>query len=175
MASCAWSATRDYIAFGVGDRVAFATAPAFDVTTFDVWGPLLNGGCTVVVERETMLDPVRLEAFLRDRRITTLDVNTAVLNTIARQRPGAFGSLRDLCFGGEAVEPRWVRAVLEAGPPQRLVHNYGPTETTVLATWELVEHVEPDAATVPIGRPDRPHDGAPARRAPPTGAGRRPR
>jgi thioesterase domain-containing protein/acyl carrier protein len=143
----------DYIAFEPGDRVAFASSPAFDVTTFDVWGPLLNGGCTVIIPAEILIDPARLEVFLRERRITTLDLNTAVFNAIVRQRPAAFAPLRDLCFGGEAVEPRWVRAVLEAGPPERLVHNYGPTETTVLASWELVEHVDADATTVPIGRP----------------------
>ena len=39
------------------------------------------------------------------------------------------------------------------GAPQRLLHVYGPTESTTFATWHLVEHVEADARTIPIGQP----------------------
>ncbi|HSF38933.1 MAG TPA: condensation domain-containing protein, partial [Thermoanaerobaculia bacterium] len=53
---------------------------------------------------------------------------------------------------GEAVDPAAVRAVLESGPPARLLHVYGPTETTTFATWQRVEAVPP-GETVPIGRP----------------------
>jgi thioesterase domain-containing protein/acyl carrier protein len=56
-------------------------------------------------------------------------------------------------FGGEAVEPRWVREVMVEGGPERLLHVYGPTETTTYATWYHVQQVEEGAATIPIGRP----------------------
>ena len=56
-------------------------------------------------------------------------------------------------FGGEAVDPNWVRVVLEQGPPQRLLHVYGPTETTTFATWHLIEDVPENVQTIPIGRP----------------------
>jgi thioesterase domain-containing protein len=46
-----------------------------------------------------------------------------------------------------------VAAVLKHGPPRRLLHVYGPTEATTFATWHLVEHVDPEATTIPIGRP----------------------
>ncbi|WP_259764170.1 AMP-binding protein, partial [Pseudomonas protegens] len=36
-----------YADFNPGDRVAFASNPAFDASTLDVWGPLLNGGRVV--------------------------------------------------------------------------------------------------------------------------------
>src|SRR5262249_23901752 len=67
--------------------------------------------------------------------------------------PAAFRSLDTLLFGGEAVDPRRVRDVLEAGPPQRLRHVYGPTETTTFTTWYEVKDVPHRATTVPIGRP----------------------
>jgi acyl-CoA synthetase (AMP-forming)/AMP-acid ligase II/acyl carrier protein len=55
-------------------------------------------------------------------------------------------------FGGEKVEPRWVKRVLARGAPQRLLHVYGPTETCTFATWHLVSHVG-DETNIPIGRP----------------------
>ncbi|MGY2421006.1 AMP-binding protein, partial [Pseudomonas tolaasii] len=36
-----------YAEFNPQDRVAFASNPAFDASTLDVWAPLLNGGAVV--------------------------------------------------------------------------------------------------------------------------------
>lgn len=60
--------------------------------------------------------------------------------------------MRHLLFGGEAVDPKWVKEVLKNGPPERLLHVYGPTENTTFSTWHLVEDVPEGATTVPIGR-----------------------
>ena len=82
-----------------------------------------------------------------------LFLTTALFNQLAVEAPGSFRPLRYLLFGGEAVDPRRVRAVLEDGPPENLLHVYGPTEKTTYSTWYPVREVPQDAATVPIGRP----------------------
>ena len=56
-------------------------------------------------------------------------------------------------FGGEAVDPAKVRAVLRDGAPRHLLHVYGPTEVTTYSTWYPVIAVDESAVTVPIGRP----------------------
>jgi amino acid adenylation domain-containing protein len=143
----------DYLPFGPGERIAQASNLAFDAATFELWGALLNGGSVAVVERDVALSPGGLGAALRERRVTALFVTTALFNRVAHDEPGAFGGLRHLLFGGEAVDPASVRRVLEAGAPERLLHVYGPTETTTYATWQLVRRVEAGAGTVPIGGP----------------------
>ena len=80
-------------------------------------------------------------------------LTTALFNQMARQVPQAFASLRYLLFGGEAVDPQWVRTVLEQGAPEQLLHVYGPTENTTFSTWQRVESVAGNALTVPIGGP----------------------
>src|ERR1044072_3919938 len=80
-------------------------------------------------------------------------LTTALFNQMARELPVAFRGLRHLLFGGEAVEPKWVREVLEKGRPGRLLHVYGPTETTTFAIWHEVTSVVHQAHLVPIGRP----------------------
>jgi len=57
-----------------------------------------------------------------------LFLTTALFNHLSKEVPSAFNSVRHLLFGGEAVDPRWVKEVLKNGPPQRLLHVYGPTE-----------------------------------------------
>ncbi|HEX2191159.1 MAG TPA: amino acid adenylation domain-containing protein, partial [Longimicrobiaceae bacterium] len=140
----------DYVRLDLGDAVAQVSNPAFDAATFEIWGPLLNGGTLVVIARDVSLSPREFAAELRERGVTTLFLTTALFNQVARSEPGAFATLREVLFGGEAVDPESVRRVLEAGP-ERLLHVYGPTETTTYASWHAVERVEP-GRTVPIGR-----------------------
>jgi amino acid adenylation domain-containing protein len=142
----------DYVQLGPDDRVAQAASSSFDAATFEIWGPLLNGGRVVGIEREAALAPRDLVAALDREEVTTLFLTTALLNQVAREEPGGFARLRTLLFGGELVDPAAVLAVLRAGPPERLLHVYGPTETTTYASWHRVETVAP-GATVPIGRP----------------------
>ena len=143
----------DYVAIGPGDVVAQLANPAFDASTFEFWGPLANGARLVPVARTTALVPRALAGALAAEGVTTLFLTAALFKAVARDEPAAFARCTTVLFGGEAAEPRWVREVLRAGPPARLVHVYGPTETTTFATWHRVQAVPPDAQTVPIGAP----------------------
>lgn len=162
----------DYVAIRPGDRVAHMASPAFDATTFEVWGALLNGAAVVVVDHDTVLDAQALAAALRDGGVTTAFVTTALLHRAAEDSPAAFATLDTLLFGGEACDPRLVRRILAQGAPRRLLHVYGPTETTTFAAWQAIDAVPDGAVTVPIGRPlhgTRLHvveRGAPAAEAP---------
>ncbi|CAN5785504.1 hypothetical protein BH20GEM1_BH20GEM1_01400 [soil metagenome] len=143
----------DYVRLGPGDVVAHVSNPAFDAATFEVWGPLLTGARLVVLDRETVFSPRRFARALRDHEVTTLFLTTALFNVMAKEEPGAFEPLREVLFGGEAVDPRSVRRVLNDRPPRRLLHVYGPTEVTTFATWFPVEEVPAGSSTIPIGGP----------------------
>ncbi len=141
----------DYVRLEPDDVVAQVATPAFDAATFEVWGPLLAGARLSIFSRYESLHPPDFAAGLRERGVTTLFLTTALFNAVAREVPEAFAGLRYLLFGGEAVDPGAVRAVLAAGPPRRLLHVYGPTEATTFSTWHLVREVPGE--TVPIGGP----------------------
>ena len=143
----------NYIDIRPDDRIAQASNAAFDASTFEIWGALLNGAMIVGVSKDVALTPTEFAAVLRSERISTLFLTTALFNQLAQDVPGVYTSLRHVLFGGEAVDPRIVRDVVRHGKPERLLHVYGPTETTTFATWELVAEVREDATTVPIGRP----------------------
>lgn len=142
----------DYVSLTAEDRIAQASNASFDAATFEIWGALLNGARAVGIEKEVALSPGDFAETLRSEGITTLFLTTALFNQLAREVPGAFGTLKSVLFGGEAVDPKWVRAVLECNPPKRLLHVYGPTENTTFSTWHEVKEVG-EEGTVPIGRP----------------------
>ena len=143
----------DYAQLTEQDRVAQASNASFDAATFEIWGALLNGATLIGIEREVMLAPKELAARLSSERITTLFLTTALFNQVAAETPGAFRSLKHLLFGGEMVDPRWVKHVLEHQPPERLLHVYGPTETTTFAAWHHITALDSRRGSIPIGRP----------------------
>ncbi|WP_082339713.1 non-ribosomal peptide synthetase, partial [Pseudomonas sp. Pf153] len=142
-----------YADFNARDRVAFASNPAFDASTMDVWGPLLNGGQVVVIDHETLLDPVAFGDELSRSGATILFVTTALFNQYVQLIPQALKGLRILLCGGERSDPAAFRRLLAEAPALRLVHCYGPTETTTYAATFEVRNVAEYADSVPIGRP----------------------
>jgi amino acid adenylation domain-containing protein/non-ribosomal peptide synthase protein (TIGR01720 family) len=143
----------EYIKLGAEDRVGQLSNFSFDAATFEIWGALLNGARLVGVKREVSLEPEELERHIRREGITTLFLTTSLFNQVVAEVPGIFGGLRQVLFGGSAVDPQWVRVVLEEGAPERLLHVYGPTENTTFTTWHEVKELEGKTRTVPIGRP----------------------
>jgi arthrofactin-type cyclic lipopeptide synthetase C len=140
-----------YADFNASDCVAFASNPAFDASTMDVWGPLLNGGQVQVIDPATLLDPAAFGAALEGA--TVLFVTTALFNQYVQMIPDALAGLRILLCGGERADPAAFRTLLARAPGLRLVHCYGPTETTTYATTYEVRTVAKHADSVPIGGP----------------------
>ncbi|MDB9527419.1 amino acid adenylation domain-containing protein [Oscillatoria sp. CS-180] len=140
-----------YVTLTSRDRIAQASSISFDAATFEIWGALLNGAQLVIMPRDVLLSPHDCSAHLNQHKITTLFLTTALFNQIARAVPEAFQHLRYVLFGGEAVDPKWVRAVMEAGSPEQLTHCYGPTENTTFSSSYAIDSVPPDATTLPIG------------------------
>jgi len=143
----------NYVQVKTSDRIAQGSNAVFDAITFELWGALLNGAQVVGISSETALSPHDYAAQIRDAEITIIFLTTALFNQIAIAAPQAFATVRQVLFGGEAVEPKWVRRILDEGAPEILEHVYGPTESTTYATWRHVREVSKDAVTVPIGGP----------------------
>src|SRR5439155_20450625 len=117
----------NYIQFQPDDHVAHASNPAFDASTLEVWGPLLNGATVEVLDREDALNPAALGKAIRERQLTVMWVTAALFNQLSFE-PGLFAPLRCVLFGGEAADVQAVRRVLKSGPPRHLINGYGPTE-----------------------------------------------
>jgi amino acid adenylation domain-containing protein len=143
----------NYITLTPSDTVGMASNVAFDASTFEIWGALLNGSRVAVLSRDDVLSATELEARIDRDRITVLFLTTDLCHQHALENPRMFRSLRVLLFGGSRVDPHWVRNLLAVGPPTELLHVYGPTETTTFACFHRLHALAQDAVTIPIGRP----------------------
>ncbi|WP_419178841.1 amino acid adenylation domain-containing protein [Pseudomonas brassicacearum] len=140
-----------YADFNAGDRVAFASNPAFDASTLDVWAPLLNGGCVVVVEQDVLLSQERFAALLREQSVSVLWMTAGLFHQYAAGLMTVFSQLRYLIVGGDVLDPAVIGRVLKDGAPAHLLNGYGPTEATTFTTTHEIHSV--GEGGIPIGRP----------------------
>jgi amino acid adenylation domain-containing protein len=135
---------------GPGCRFLHASSLAFDASTLEIWGPLLNGGTVVTMEGKP--DLKLLERAFRDQGITAAWLTAALFHLCADTNPAMFAPLTTLLTGGDVVSPKHAAATLAANPHLRLINGYGPTENTTFTTTYDIR--DPDPATpLPIGRP----------------------
>ncbi|CZT29110.1 amino acid adenylation [Pseudomonas cerasi] len=142
-----------YADFNEQDSIAFASNPAFDASTMEVWGALLNGGQLLVIEHTTLIDPTRFSAALRQGNVSVLFLTSALFNQYVQLIPEALAGLRLLLSGGERADTASFRTLLAQAPGLHLLNVYGPTETTTFATASDVRTLDDNAESIPIGRP----------------------
>ncbi|MBL1098419.1 amino acid adenylation domain-containing protein [Streptomyces sp. 205] len=137
-----------------GARFSCLSNPAFDALNFEIWTPLLTGGCCVVLQDEDVQSPHRLATALLRERIDTVLVTTALFHAVVDTVPSCFAGARQVLVGGEQLNPAVVRRWYEhnTGGSTVLRNAYGPTEVCTIA----LSHPLPrdfDADVVPVGRP----------------------
>jgi amino acid adenylation domain-containing protein/thioester reductase-like protein len=142
-----------YVNIHPDDRMAQTSSLSFDASTFEIWGALLHGARLVILPEEARISPAAFRAAVRRERITVMFLTTALFHHLAAAAPDAFAELSTLVVGGDALDPKWARAVRRAGGPKNLVNGYGPTENTTFSTAHLVRDVPRGATSVPIGKP----------------------
>ncbi|OKH92133.1 non-ribosomal peptide synthetase [Streptomyces uncialis] len=134
-------------------RRALVHSPlAFDASTAEIWGTLLNGGC-LVLSPPGDLDTVTLARVIRDERVTWACFTPVLFRTLVEDEPSCFEGLREVLLGGDVVPPAAAREVLRRNPGLSLANGYGPAETTVFVTAHRMRSAGTVGAAVPIGLP----------------------
>ena len=143
----------EYVRLGAEETILHMASPAFDASTFEVWGALLHGGMSVImpVRHPT---PREIGQVIDRHRVTTAFLTTSLFNVIVDGQPSALRGLRQLLVGGEALSVAHVCRALDALPNTKIINGYGPTECTTLAVAYTTPRDLPTyAPSVPLGRP----------------------
>ena len=136
------------------DAIAHCSNPAFDASTFEIWGALLNGARTVIVPHQQLMDPAQFAQVLGQQKVSHLFLTIGLFNQYADTLAEVFARLKYLITGGDVIEPNTVYRVLQQCPPKHFLSAYGPTETTTFATTcRLNGKVDENRRTIPIGEP----------------------
>ena len=128
-------------------------SPTFDAATFEIWGPLLNGG-ECVLAAEGIPTVHELGEQLRACRINTLWLTATWFNAIIDEDASALATVRHLFIGGEALSVSHVHRALRELPDTTIINGYGPTEgTTFTCCYRIPRQLDRRARSVPIGQP----------------------
>jgi amino acid adenylation domain-containing protein len=136
-ASRLFTVTRDLFDFGPDDVWTLFHSYAFDFSVWEIWGALLHGARLVVVPQETAWSSAAFRELLAREEVTVLNQTPSAFAPLARLEGGLdLPALREVIFGGEALDPEILRPWRERHPDRpRLVNMYGITETTVHVTF----------------------------------------
>ncbi|MER0247075.1 AMP-binding protein, partial [Streptomyces sp. HSW2009] len=131
------------------DVLLAVTTVGFDIAGLELFGPLVVGGCVVVVGREVVRDVVGLCGVVVGEGVSVMQgtpslwrgvlgaVESGVVDGV-ESGGGVLSGVRVL-VGGEVLPVDVARGLV--GRAERVVNVYGPTETTIWSTAGWVEGV----------------------------------
>ncbi|MEU9210519.1 amino acid adenylation domain-containing protein [Streptomyces sp. NPDC048415] len=137
-----------------GARHSWWTSPGFDVSVYEMWSALSNGGAVVPVPDSHRRDIDATLDYLAEQHVDSAYLPPQFLPSLRDRvmNGGSAPRLRRLLTG---VEPIPIGLLVDLGslmPEVVVINGYGPTETTVCATLYTVPDrcAEPQQRT-PIG------------------------
>ncbi|MEX5585607.1 non-ribosomal peptide synthetase, partial [Pseudomonas lurida] len=151
-----FTATAHWFGFNRQDVWALFHSFAFDFSVWEIWGALMHGGQLLIVPQWVSRSPDECYTLLCEAGVSILNQTPSAFRQLIAaqgQNPQAH-SLRQVIFGGEALEPGmlkpWYARAINAGT--QLVNMYGITETTVHVTYRALEAADAQrVGASPIG------------------------
>ncbi len=141
----------NYASFGPDETFLQLAPLAFDASSFEIWGALLNGA-RLILSPPGLLSVDAIADLVIRHQVTTLWLTAGLFHLMIDTRPDALRPLRQLLAGGDVLSPAHVGRALRLLPDCRLINGYGPTEN---ATFTCCYTIRPgdEAGPIPIGTP----------------------
>lgn len=133
------------------DHMAQISNYAFDASTFEIWGALLNGASLHLLPEDAVLEAAKVKQFIRENAVTTMWLTTSLFNQLSEADIEIFTGVRNLLVGGEKLSARHINEVKKKYPELTIINGYGPTENTTFTACHRIEKMYPD--DIPIGHP----------------------
>jgi amino acid adenylation domain-containing protein len=131
-----------------------------DISVWQFLAPILIGGKTVIVNRETVYNPENLFQVIKSEKLVIVELVPAALKSLLDYISGLsihqrlLPNLQWMMVTGESVSVELVNRWLSMYPSIRVVNAYGPTEAADDVTGLIIEKPLPsNLRTVPIGKP----------------------
>ena len=141
---------NDFAALGPEETLLQLATISFDVSTFELWGSLLNGG-RLVIGPPRLSSHKDLGRIIHDNEVSTLWLTAGLFHNVVDADLEALAGLRQLLVGGDVVSLDHAARFKARFPECRLIDGYGPTENTTFSTTYEITGTE--TGSVPIGRP----------------------
>ncbi|HIK07101.1 MAG TPA: amino acid adenylation domain-containing protein [Trichormus sp. M33_DOE_039] len=141
----------NYINLNANESLLQAAPIAFDASTFEIWGALLNGSRLVILSSQ---QPTLAEIgqAITQHQITTLWLTAGLFHLMVDEHLESLTPVKQLIAGGDVLSAVHINKLLQTYPECRIINGYGPTENTTFTCCYTVNDIC-QGNTVPIGRP----------------------
>ncbi|RSC93321.1 non-ribosomal peptide synthetase [Tenacibaculum singaporense] len=140
----------NYYRFTESDVLLSTGAFSFDATTFEYWGPLLNGGKLILSSREKLLDSNTLQTLILHNKVNVMWFTSGWFNQLVDDHIDVFKGLSTVLVGGEKLSSEHIKKVRSKYSSLKIINGYGPTENT---TFSLTYDITDVKENIPIGYP----------------------
>lgn len=142
----------DYAQLGPEEVFLQLTTIAFDVSAFEIYGSLLNGGKLVIVENGKP-SIAQIGKAIQQYNVTSMCITPEMLHLLLDQCGEELLPLRQVLAAGDVLSVSLAARLTTKLPNCRLINAYGPTENSVYTTAYAVHRVSMTDRSIPIGRP----------------------
>ncbi len=144
--------------FGIGpaDRVLGLSHLGFDLSVYDIFGPLAVGGCLVVPAPDRPADPSHWMEIVARHRVTiwnSVPAQLQMLTDYLSTSGGVPATLRLALLSGDWIPVTLPDQIRSHVPRLRLVGLGGATEAAIWSIHHLIGEVPAEWRSIPYGRP----------------------
>jgi amino acid adenylation domain-containing protein/non-ribosomal peptide synthase protein (TIGR01720 family) len=141
----------NYVNLSADESILQAAPIAFDASTFEIWGALLNGSRLVILSSQ---QPTLAEIgqAITQHQITTLWLTAGLFHLMVDEHLESLKPVKQLIAGGDVLSVVHINKFLQTYPECRVINGYGPTENTTFTCCHIITDIC-EGNTVPIGRP----------------------
>ncbi|MGE5343536.1 MAG: D-alanine--poly(phosphoribitol) ligase subunit DltA [Candidatus Omnitrophota bacterium] len=148
----------DELSITSNDIIAQTASACFDISIWQFLAAPLKGGKTLIIDKQTVLEPQQFLNTLRREKVTILEsvpsMMNAFLDYVTEHQDNTLNYLRWMIPTGEALSPSLTRKWFTLFPDIKLVNAYGPTEASDDVTHYIIDQLPSESQTsIPIGKP----------------------
>lgn len=145
-------------AVGPGDKIIALTALHHDLSVYDIFGVLGAGGTLVMPDAELRRDPAHWYDLLQTHQVSLWNSVPAFLDMLldymdAYTNKNPVQSLRFCILAGDWIPVKQPNRMHAYWPQLTFVASGGPTETTIWDIYNIVDHTDEQADSIPYGKP----------------------
>ena len=143
---------------GSSDSIIQLTSFSFDVSVFEIFGPLTYGGAIFLMDDTQMRDPDFINKAIIDHQVTHISMVPTMLRSLSESALAQElkkNNLRLILPAGEVLLKADVELARRAyGETVQLVNLYGPTECSIIhTTFTIPSFFTNGLQVIPIGKP----------------------
>ncbi|MEV8436030.1 amino acid adenylation domain-containing protein [Actinosynnema sp. NPDC051121] len=150
-------AVNDLLDLGRTDCVLSVSSIGFDLSVYDIFGPLVRGASVVMLSERTARDPAEWGRLIDRHRVTVWNSAPALASLLAEEG-AATPSVRSFMLSGDWIPLTLPPALERLAPGAEVISLGGATEGAIWSIHHRITDADRTGRSIPYGRPLRGQD-----------------